>query len=85
MSWQAFKLALWSALVFFDHGSELQLACAMIINVLQLVIHVRIRPFGGDESKLLNLMQTATLVLTTRVHFEFIFLIHLFWTDQRLS
>ena len=66
---QAFKLGLWSALVFFDHGSELQLACALVINVLQLVVHVSLQPMGGDEAKLLNRMQTATLVLTTYINF----------------
>ena len=43
-----FKLALWSALVFFEHGTEMQLACALIVNVLQLCVHQTLRPMGGD-------------------------------------
>ena len=60
-----FKLGLWSALVFFEHGSEMQLATALVVNVLQLCVHIEIKPMGGEDSKLLNLMQTCTLVLTT--------------------
>ena len=62
-----FKLGLWSALVFFEHGTEMQLACALIVNVLQLCVHVRLYPMGGDEAALLNNFQTGTLVLTVRV------------------
>jgi hypothetical protein len=62
-----FKLALWSALVFFEHGSEMQLATALVINVMQLCAHMKIEPMGGDEAALLNLMQSASLVLTTCV------------------
>ena len=61
---QMFKLGLWSALVFFEHGSEMQLAAALVINVLQLCVHLKIEPMGGEEAVLLNLMQAATLVLT---------------------
>ena len=60
-----FKLTLWSALVFFDHGSEMQLATALVVNVLQLCIHIELKPMGGEDAKLLNNMQTCTLVLTT--------------------
>ena len=64
-----FKLGLWSALVFFEHGSEMQLATALVINVLQLCVHIEIKPMGGDDAALLNLMQTCTLVLTTYINF----------------
>ena len=64
-----FKLGLWSALVFFEHGSDLQLAVALVINVLQLCAHVDIKPMGGKDAALLNLMQTCTLVLTTYINF----------------
>ena len=60
-----FKLALWSALVFFEHGSEMQLATALIFNVIQLCAHMKIEPMGGEEAALLNLMQAAGLVLNT--------------------
>ena len=62
-----FKLGLWSALVFFEHGTEMQLACALIVNVLQLCVHQTLRPMGGEEAALLNNLQTGTLVLTVRV------------------
>jgi len=60
-----FKLALWSTLVFFEHGTEMQLAAALVVNVLQLCVHIEIKPMGGEDAKLLNLMQSCTLVLTT--------------------
>jgi hypothetical protein len=62
-----FKLALWSALVFFEHGSEMQLATALVINVMQLCVHLTVLPMGGEEAALLNFMQAASLVLTTCV------------------
>ena len=60
-----FKLALWGTLVFFEHGSEMQLATALVVNVLQLCIHIEIKPMGGEDAGLLNTMQAASLVLTT--------------------
>ena len=62
-----FKLALWSALVFFEHGSEMQLATALVVNVMQLCIHLILLPMGGEDKALLNSMQAATLVLTAQV------------------
>ena len=50
--------------MFFDYGSEMQLATALIINVLQLCIQIKIEPMGGTDAVLLNAMQAATLVLT---------------------
>ena len=47
----------------------MQLATALVINVLQLCIHVDIKPMGGADAALLNLMQTCTLVLTTYINF----------------
>ena len=41
--------------MFFDYGSEMQLATALIINVLQLCIHTLILPMGGKDAVLLNL------------------------------
>ena len=64
-----FKLGLWSALVFFDHGSEMQLATALVVNVLQLCVHVYVLPMGGASAALLNFMQSCTLVLTTYINF----------------
>ena len=61
----AFKLALWSTLVFFEHGTEMQLAAALVVNVLQLCVHLIVLPMGGEDARLLNTMQACTLVLTT--------------------
>ena len=63
-----FKLGLWAAFVFFTQGSEMQLATALVVNVLQLCLHLIFLPFGGVEAWLLNVMQACTLVLTTRVN-----------------
>ena len=63
-----FKVFLWSTLVFFEHGSEMQLACALVINVIQLCAHIYFRPFGGQNAQLLNVMQFGTLFLTTFIN-----------------
>ena len=47
----------------------MQLATALVINVLQLCVHVHVQPMGGEDAALLNLMQTCTLVLTTYINF----------------
>ena len=47
----------------------MQLATALVINVLQLCVHVYVLPMGGEDAALLNLMQTCTLVLTTYINF----------------
>ena len=64
-----FKLALWSTLVFFEHGAVLQLATALVVNVMQLCIHLIVLPMGGKDRVLLNSMQGAALVLTTYINF----------------
>ena len=43
-----FKTMLWSALVFAEYGSQMQLATALVINVLQLLVMVHLKPFGGE-------------------------------------
>ena len=43
----------------------MQIATALVVNVLQLCAHIEIKPMGGDDAKLLNIMQACTLVLTT--------------------
>lgn len=45
----------------------MQLATALVINVMQLCAHMKIEPMGGEDSELLNRMQAAGLVLTTCV------------------
>merc|ERR1711907_131266 len=64
-----FKLALLSALVFFEHGTEMQLATALVINVVQLAVHVEVKPMGGEDASMLNALITLTLVLTTYINF----------------
>ena len=59
------KLALWATLVFFEYKSEMQLATALVVNVLQLCVHLIVLPMGGNDAYLLNAMQACTLVLTT--------------------
>ena len=39
-----FKLALYATLVFFEYKSEMQLATALVVNVLQLCMHLIILP-----------------------------------------
>ena len=63
----AFKMGLWSALVFFKPRAPMQLATALVINVMQLCVHQTLHPFGGEDAGLLNALQTCSLVLTTRV------------------
>ena len=72
-----FKFGLWSTLVFFDYGTELQLGVALLINILQLCVHVYCQPFGGDGAAWLNGLQTGTLVLTSYINFGSIFIKHL--------
>ena len=66
---QVFKLGLWSALVFFEHGSEAQLATALVINVIWLCVHIYAQPFGGEDSSLLNALQSGTLIITVYINF----------------
>ena len=73
----SFKILLWSTLVFFEHGSELQLSMALIVNILQLCVHVYLLPFGGDDAVLLNLLQAGVLVLTTYLNFGGLLINHL--------
>jgi len=55
--------------VFFEFGSEMQMATALVVNVLQLCVQIYVQPFGDKEAPgeaaLLNMMQTLTLVLTS--------------------
>ena len=65
-----FKLALYATLVAFDYQSEMQLATALVVNVMQLCVHIFVLPMSGDDledSKLQNVLQACTLVLTTQV------------------
>jgi hypothetical protein len=61
-----FKLALWCALVAFDEGSEMQLGMALIINTVQLVVHIYLLPLRGSVSTpawQINMLETGSLVV----------------------
>ena len=40
-----FKLSLWACLVFFEQGSQFQIAAGGLICVIQLVVNVKLTPF----------------------------------------
>ena len=61
----SFKVLLWMAAVFFDFGSELQLAAALVVNILHLCFQVSLQPLGGESATLLNVLETGTRVVTT--------------------
>jgi len=63
-----FKLALWCSLVMFNHGFEGQLALALLVNFVQLNLHIYLVPFGGSNGKIKNALQTVTYVLTVFVN-----------------
>ena len=65
-----FKLALWASLVFPDHGSQLQLSMALIVNVLQITVHVYLKPYGREDAAIMNLMHGAGIVLTLYINFS---------------
>ena len=55
-----FKLALWATLVFFEHGSQFQLAMSAAICFVQLGVHARYEPY---ETGFKNLMQYVSYTL----------------------
>ena len=62
-----FKLALWATLVFFDHGSQFQLAMSAAICFLQLGVHARFEPF---ETRFKNTMQYVSFTLVAFAAFS---------------
>jgi hypothetical protein len=61
-----FKLALWCALVLFDEGSEMQLGMALIINTVQLVVHIYLLPLRGSAATpawQLNMLESGSLIV----------------------
>jgi hypothetical protein len=62
----AFKLALWCALILFDEGSEMQLGLALIINTVQLAVHIYLLPLRGSKSTpewQINMLESGSLVV----------------------
>eukprot|EP00947_MAST-08B_sp_MAST-8B-sp1_P003830 g3830.t1 len=62
-----FKLALWATLVFFEHGSQFQLAMSAAICWLQLGVHARFEPF---EDGFKNMLQYASYTLIAFTSFS---------------
>eukprot|EP00947_MAST-08B_sp_MAST-8B-sp1_P006231 g6231.t1 len=62
-----FKLALWATLVFFEHGSQFQLAMSAAICFLQLGVHARYEPF---ETSFKNGMQYVSFTLVAFAAFS---------------
>ena len=64
-----FKIMLWSALVFAEYGSQMQLATALVINVLQLLVMVHLKPFGGELGDDMNFLNGLALMFTALMNF----------------
>eukprot|EP00947_MAST-08B_sp_MAST-8B-sp1_P004654 g4654.t1 len=62
-----FKLALWATLVFFEHGSQFQLAMSAVICVIQLGVHARFEPY---EDRFKNFMQYVSYGLVAFTSFS---------------
>eukprot|EP00947_MAST-08B_sp_MAST-8B-sp1_P001888 g1888.t1 len=62
-----FKLALWATLVYFEHGSQFQLATSVVVCWIQLAVHARLEPFN-DLFK--NMVQYVSLILVTFASFS---------------
>lgn len=56
------KMALWASLAFFGAGEQLQLAVALALCVIRLIIHVRFEPWAKKTD---NLFDYVLLVLLT--------------------
>eukprot|EP00947_MAST-08B_sp_MAST-8B-sp1_P006424 g6424.t1 len=72
-----FKLSLWVVLVLFQEGdgtdkNEMQLGIALVVNVIQLSVHIYLLPLEGSKKNpdwLLNLVETFSLILTCYMNF----------------
>eukprot|EP00947_MAST-08B_sp_MAST-8B-sp1_P003342 g3342.t1 len=62
-----FKLSLWATLVYFEHGSQFQLATSVIVCCIQLAFHARLEPFN-DRFK--NAVQYVSLILVAFTSFS---------------
>ena len=62
-----FKLSLWATLVFFENGSQFQLATSLALCFLQLGIHARYEPYN-DQTK--NTLQYISLLLVAFTSFS---------------
>eukprot|EP00947_MAST-08B_sp_MAST-8B-sp1_P005739 g5739.t1 len=62
-----FKLALWATLVFFEHGSQFQLAMSAAICVIQLGFHAHFKPY---QDRFKNFMQYVSYGLVAFTSFS---------------
>eukprot|EP00947_MAST-08B_sp_MAST-8B-sp1_P003569 g3569.t1 len=62
-----FKLGLWATLVFFDHGSQFQLATSAAICWIQVSVHARFEPF---EDRFKNILQYVSYMLVAFTAFS---------------
>ena len=69
-----FKLALWACLVFFPQGSELQLATALLLNIINLLLLAYFYPY---KNPFYNGLQVGVLIITTGVNFYGLIVNHL--------
>eukprot|EP00947_MAST-08B_sp_MAST-8B-sp1_P001001 g1001.t1 len=60
-----FKLALWATLVFFEHGSQFQLAFSAFLCFIQVGAHVHFKPYDDQLKNVLHRQQ----ILYTVLHF----------------
>ena len=62
-----FKLGLWATLVFFENGSQFQLATSALLCVLQLCVHARYEPY---DDRIKNTLQYLGLILVAVTSFS---------------
>ena len=62
-----FKLALWATLVFFEEGSQFQLATASALCFIQVGIHAKFEPY---KNPLKNWLQYVGLILVASTSFS---------------
>eukprot|EP00947_MAST-08B_sp_MAST-8B-sp1_P003253 g3253.t1 len=59
-----FKLALWATLVFFEHGSQFQLAMSAVICVLQLGVHAHFQPYDDGFKNFMQYVSYGLVAFT---------------------
>eukprot|EP00947_MAST-08B_sp_MAST-8B-sp1_P002389 g2389.t1 len=62
-----FKLALWATLVFFEHGSQFQLAMSAMLCFFQLGVHAHFKPY---DAQFKNMLQYVSYILVTFASFS---------------
>ena len=62
-----FKLALWATLVFFEHGSQFQLAMSAMLCFFQLGVHSHFKPYNAQFK---NVLQYVSYILIAFASFS---------------